>query len=213
LRGHEKSGLAAAFFVSGRNQKSSNGVKWIALGAYIGCMSSPLMNRRSLVLGGLAMPLAGLAGEPSWNDLVQISGDYTANCMRDLESRHHFSDIERWDMDADTGVITFSTAGRPILLIRFQYVGSFSKMSRTWLWSWANDSMPPLLSREMERVREYGARRRFSKLTKEQWAGQERDGWEMAAVANYLLKGKGVYRPPGKFGVAFVVFTDVRRAA
>jgi hypothetical protein len=169
------------------------------------------IRRRSLVLGALAAPLASMAGEPSWDELLRASDKYTADCQSDLESRYRFSEIERWDRQNDAGGIVFSTAGRPVLLVQFQYVGSVSKVSDTWLWSWANDSMAASLTRDMERVREYGKRRGFSKLTKRQWKATEDDGWDMAAVANYLLKAKGVYRFPGQFGVAFVVFTDVKK--
>jgi hypothetical protein len=180
---------------------------------YSAGMSDQLLKRRSVVLGVLAAPLASMASEPSWSELVRISRDYTGNCMRDLESRHHLSEIERWDLDDEIGRIVFSTAGRPILVTQFQFTGSVSRMSGTWLWSWANDSMPALLSRDMARVRDYGERRGFSRLTRPQWKANEKDGWDMTCVANFLLNGKGVYRPPGRFGVSYVVLTDVKRAS
>jgi hypothetical protein len=33
----------------------------------------------------------------------------------------------------------------------------------------------------------------------------------MAAVSNYLLEGRGVYRPPINTGVLFLVITDISK--
>ena len=170
------------------------------------------MKRRAVLLAALGAPWIAAASEPSWDELLRISSDYTGDCERDLESRYRFSEIERWDRVADTGEIVFSTAGRPILIAAYQYAGSVSKVSDTWLWSWANDSMEASLTRAARQVRDYGRRRGFSRLTQRQWKATEDDGWDMVAVANYLLKGKGVYRFPGQFGVGFVVFTGVKKA-
>lgn len=139
--------------------------------------------------------------------------EYTEQCSRQLESQFNFSDHDHWDLNQDTGQIVFSKAGRSVLITRFQFVGSVSKSSDTWLWSWANASILPQLSREVEQVREYGERRGFSKLVERKWSAEEADGWQMTAVTNFLLKGKGAYRPPTSRGLTFVVFTSIQKAA
>ncbi len=48
------------------------------------------------------------------------------------------------------------------------------------------------------------------KLACAYWPAQEEDGWEMAAVAAYLLKAEGVYRSPGGHIFSFLLLTDVR---
>lgn len=169
------------------------------------------MNRRSLIACALSTPVVGFASEPSWSELVQLSDEYTGQCSRELVEVYRFRDYERWDLNDDQTEMIFSKAGIPGLVFPFQVAGTVSKMSDTWLWSWANDSFSPALSIEVERVREYGTRRNFRKLTRRKWSAQERDGWEMAAITNYLLKGKGVYRKPGTYGVTFMVFTGIRK--
>lgn len=169
------------------------------------------MRRRSALLAALGIPLASRAAEPSWPELVKLASDYSSQSIRELEDRHRFSDHDHWDLDQDTGEVIFSKAGRPVIVTRFQFVGSLSASSRTWLWSWSNPSILPKVSSEMLRVREYGKRRGFKKLTERKWDAEESDGWEMGAVANYLLKAKGVYRPPTPRGFTFIVFTNVER--
>ena len=47
-------------------------------------------------------------------------------------------------------------------------------------------------------------------MTRIRRPAKEVDGWEMAAIANYLLQGKGVYRAPAGDLRVFVVITDIR---
>ena len=168
------------------------------------------MNRRLFLSAALIAPLAR-AREMTWEELIRRSNAYTSACSDQLDKQYEFTKHERWNLDQDKGEIIFSNGGVGVLATKFQFVGSVSKKSGTWLWSWANSSVLPNLSKDMEKVRRYGEAGGFIRLTESKWAADETDGWEMAAVANYILKGKGVYRPPINNGVVFVVLTDVKK--
>ena len=43
-----------------------------------------------------------------------------------------------WDMSQDTGLFTFSNDGQVEVTADAVIVGSFSFLSKTWLWGWAN---------------------------------------------------------------------------
>ena len=47
-------------------------------------------------------------------------------------------------------------------------IGSVSLPRQTWLWSWANDSLPPQVLGEIDRVRRYGEAHNFPVLP---WPG------------------------------------------
>lgn len=151
--------------------------------------------------------------EAAWGRLVETSYAYLEarqdELMRDFDLAGH----QRWDLDQETGALVFSNDGVPAVAAAFQFVGSFSTKSGTWLWSWANPSIEPGLHEGLQAVVAYGEANGFSKLTKAKWAAEEVDGWEMAAITAYLLKAKGVYRPPFSNGVSFVVITDIRRVS
>jgi hypothetical protein len=163
------------------------------------------MDRRSLIAFAVAAPAASLASEPSWPELVRLSKAYARRCTAELETVYRLPDYERWDLIGESDRIAFSSPGKPGPVFSVQYAGAVS--SGTWLWSWANPHIPSRFSAEVGRVRDYGARRGFRKLTREEWAAAQADGWEMAAVTNYLLRGKGIYRPPNPNGWTFMVFT------
>jgi hypothetical protein len=148
----------------------------------------------------------------AWRTLVDESRVYMQQCQDALEAEFRIVDHERWDVDQDTGELVFSNDGVVALVARIQFVGSVSTTSGTWLWSWADDSIEPALYARTAEVREYGRWHRVDRLTEGHWPAAESDGWEMAAVANFLLKARGVYRAPFETGFSFLVITDIRKA-
>lgn len=117
-------------------------------------------------------------------------------------------DHKKYFWDQNTGKIEFFSGGRR-LVAQFRIVGSFSTASDTWLWGWANDSLREELTKDMHRVRSYGAERGWDRFTVSLWPAEEVDGWEMACVACRLLDGEGMYRAPSESGALFFVLTDV----
>jgi hypothetical protein len=68
----------------------------------------------------------------------------------------------RWTME--DARITWSRDGVEYLTGRLTMIGSVSLSDRTWLWSWANPSIPPLALGNIERVRRYGEANDFPVL-------------------------------------------------
>jgi hypothetical protein len=120
---------------------------------------------------------------------------------------------ESWNYDLQSGYFVFSDNDVPKVIANIQVVGSVSTDAGTWLWSWANASIPETVCDELHRVREFGIVNEIAKLTEPKWEAEEEDGWEMAAVVAVLLDGKGAYRCPTKSGPLFVLFTDINFVA
>ena len=147
----------------------------------------------------------------SWDELIRDSYEYLYDRQEALDANFGLSEHDRWDIDQDAGTLTLSTDDAPVVEARIAIVGTFLVTHGVWRWSWTNPSVDPKLSAPIETVRQYGAERRLEKLTDKGWPGEEADGWEMAAIANYLLGGKGVYRAPAGDLRVFVVITDIRK--
>lgn len=116
----------------------------------------------------------------------------------------HFGEEDYWDFSQDTGELIF-TFPDAIASAPAQIIGTFDGNASTWMWSWANASIAKSLTGNAMRVREYGEQHRIHRLTTPSWAGEEMDGWHMAALANRLCATNGVYRGPA--GDTFVFFT------
>lgn len=169
-----------------------------------------------LVLLSLLLTLlatSAQARQSDWEKIITAGTSYAQATQQSLEDDYKILSYERWDVDQKTGDLIFSDKGQPRLMARFQFVGSFSERDKTWLWSWGNASITPALYKRLEVMKGLGEKHKFKKLTERSWTGELNDAWEMAAVANYLLKAKGIYRAPFDGGYVFMVITDVKYPA
>ncbi len=130
-----------------------------------------------------------------------------------LITEYGMGSYERWDYDQITGEFVFSDSGVPKLIAKFQVVGSISKLSNTWLWSWANESISENVKSEIYEVKEFGEQVGLKELTEEKWKADELDGWAMTNITARILEAKGAYCCPHETGSMFVVFTNVKRVA
>lgn len=156
-------------------------------------------------------------GEPAtsavdFDTLSKDAYEYLHAQQAAVAEEFQLGSYERYDWDQETKQLVWSDAGVPKVIADIQFVGSISHASHTWLWSWANSSVSEELSRGMQAVRDHGEAHGREKLIDAKWPAEEVDGWEMTAIAAYLLKAKGAYRSPGDTGFTFMVFTDVRFA-
>ena len=161
-----------------------------------------------------ALPLAVQAapgGDAVWQDLLNASRQYLGETQETLERDFQLSEYERWNISQETGELVFTSPDKPDLVAEVVFVGSFAFRSETWLWAWANESVNESLTRKLAPIRKLGEERGFRLLTEPGWTSTQEQGWDMAAVTNYLLRAKGVYRPTSERSVLWVVVTDILR--
>src|SRR5690606_36177256 len=110
--------------------------------------------------------------------------------------KYDIGSYQNWFYDQTTGELTFSDNGVKKLIIDYEEVGSVSLETNTWLWAWANPHLEERVKSEIGKIKEYGEKRNFEKLTNRKWTAEEVDGWKMTAIAAYILNAKGAYRVP-----------------
>jgi hypothetical protein len=142
-------------------------------------------------------------------ELVTAAHQYLTARQDALMATFALSSYERWDWDADHRSIVFSDGGVPRVITQAQLVGSVSRKTGTWLWSWANDSIGPELREDIMEVRRFGEHHGIWQLTTAKWEAEEGDGWEMTSIAAYVLQAKGAYRMPSQHLVTFAIFDSV----
>lgn len=139
-------------------------------------------------------------------------------CMAELRARTdaHATDwglgaFARWDLDLESGALVFSDPERGRAEARAQVVGTFNASDGTWLWAWANPSVPEVLRADSLKVKEYLGQRGFEHLIVGKRNCTESDAWEMTALAVRVAGRQGAYRGPASATLfVFVTFDDVR---
>ena len=118
-------------------------------------------------------------------------------------------DWPRYDYDLAQGTITFSKDGVAKVIAATQAVGTTSAESNTWLWAWANSSIPATAVEGLARVRKFGESEGLPELTVDTLPNTESLGWELTAVTTRIIGARGGYRCPSQSGFLYVVFTDL----
>jgi hypothetical protein len=137
--------------------------------------------------------------------------NYLIEQQKIIEDAYGIHKFEDWFYDQESGILTFSNAETKdkILEINYEEVGSISKISETWLWSWANPNIEPKVKTDIELVKNYGKENNLELLTKSKWIADEYDAWEMTAISAYLMKAKGAYRFPLENTLSFVIYKEI----
>jgi hypothetical protein len=145
----------------------------------------------------------------AFEDLVKTSHGYLAECQEALLQEYLLGSWPRYDWSQVTRQLVFSDGGQRKVVADIQFVGSVSPETETWLWAWDNNSVDPELCGALLQVREYGEIHGFPHLATPKWHAHEVDGWEMTAIAAFLLRAKGAYRSRSESGYTFMIMTAV----
>jgi hypothetical protein len=118
----------------------------------------------------------------------------------------------RYEYDLDKGTLTFLEEGSPKVIASICAVGTTSKSSGTWLWGWANESLPDNVTNAVAKVRVFGEAENLAELTQASSPDDEYLGWKLTAITAKLLGSKGAYRCPSENGFIYFVYSSLRFA-
>jgi hypothetical protein len=126
-----------------------------------------------------------------------------------LQDRYDIASWPRWDLDLDKGALIFSGPGHAKLVVSIDVAGTTSAKSQTWMWSWANPSLPPAVSMAANKVRRFGESEDVEELRAAHVVCDEDLGWIMTAVMARIIGACGGYRcPRSAGGFVYVVFKE-----
>jgi hypothetical protein len=109
----------------------------------------------------------------------------------------------RWNLDV--GQIAF-LGDEHAVLADLCVVGSISACEGTFLWAWANGSIPRQAQVRLHDVRTFGETHDLDLLTTAEWPATRAEGLEMLAVAGRVLDAEGVFvAPEGDLTLFFVL--------
>lgn len=150
--------------------------------------------------------------DENWSRTVLECHEEMASKQKLLEMRFSIGKHKRWDYDLEAGTLTFSNDGIPAVIADIEVIGSVSKVSGTWLWSWANFHLPPNVRSRIVAARDFGEHNAFPRLTVPKWRADEVDGWEVSAIAARELYAEGLYRAPTANGFLFMALVKIKFA-
>ena len=141
--------------------------------------------------------------------------EFVADCFYELTikqdeltKKYALNSFPDWFYDQASGFLTFPDKQRE-LNFRYYEVGTYSKVAKTWKWSWDNEHTLKKVKRELETVRRFGSEQGFEKLVQGLFDSNEVEGWDFTSIATKLLNGIGSYRPETEEHLIFMVLYEL----
>lgn len=149
--------------------------------------------------------------EDVWAAFLHDAVHATQRRQDEAIARWHFTSHAKWRRDGS--LFRFLDPELPDLVCEAVVVGSWSKNTETWLWSWANDHLSPEDRGDIGRLHYFGHARNVEELREPHWPAEEAAGWEMAAIASEFLGADAVYRAPMDHLGLFLLLRNIRHAS
>lgn len=116
-----------------------------------------------------------------------------------LESRFNLGHYASWSYDSsDSSLCLADDSGCVRMKADVIQIGSYSLEKCTWVWAWANLSLPAIQRERSEPLRGLYNRTGFNLFENEACEADESMAWELAAMAVEHLNAQGCYRGPAK---------------
>jgi uncharacterized protein DUF6882 len=144
--------------------------------------------------------------------LADYATERIAAIQESARTKRGFDAYERWDFDEEARTLAFTDPERAMLVAEVRLVGAFAPKTSTFEWSWASHADGGLLIAQLEQLKMFGEVRGFERLATSGWPATLADGWEMTAIAGYLLGCEGVYRAEYDDRYWFMLLSSWRNA-
>lgn len=136
----------------------------------------------------------------SWptDELVQLIADSHVEAMAKQEmaiERWSLGSAGRWNADLEQGTISFTFADH-VVTGEVQVIGSYALTAGTWLWGWANQSIPEPVTRAAQSVPALAAREGLGILGEPQLSMPAEMADDFAMIAVKAADLDGWYRGP-----------------
>ncbi len=130
------------------------------------------------------------------------------NIQSDFKKKYDLDSYENWFYNQSTGLLRLYNEDKEI---HFKYipVGTFSRKSNSWLWAWANDDSNETEKFQTLKVKAFGEQKKYDKLSKSYFDGDEYTGWELTSISFGLLGGLVTYRVVSDDLEKYFILTDI----
>jgi hypothetical protein len=149
--------------------------------------------------------------EAQFSALARAAYDFCQELQERARERWDFGQKEHWSFDPDERTIRFyDDDGQPSVVADVCVAGSFSTLTKTWMWVFGNEDYSDAERERLAPIRVFGEVRGIRKLEEAHFDADEIDAWELTQIAAYLLGADAVYRAPMDHSMVFMLLENFR---
>ena len=109
-----------------------------------------------------------------------------------------------WLVDQNAGIIQFERKDGALVTAPVQIIGAWNPRTGIFRWAWDHPMVVQRLRNDAERTRWFGDKHGIEELTQRSRKIDEREAWQMTALAMKVNGSHGVYRAPTEGPVIFM---------
>jgi membrane protease YdiL (CAAX protease family) len=129
----------------------------------------------------------GVTSESRWASVVAGAHVMMEQVQKETYAKWGLDFGIQYEWNIDNAEMIFSRNGKAFVRTDLIYVGSISRQTNTFLWGWANESIPANATARLHEVRSYGEEQGFAKLTTAEWQPAGNDGHDVMLVSASVL--------------------------
>jgi len=124
-----------------------------------------------------------------------LTGSYSfMKCQQELNKMEwNLGSEEGFRFDQPKGMLYLDFADGAVVECTIQVIGTFSRTDQSWCWSWGNDAINEDLTKDTQKLFDYGQRHKIDILAIPYWPAHEEWAEAMQAFATLANKSKGSY--------------------
>jgi hypothetical protein len=153
--------------------------------------------------------LPGLVHAPS-DGFERLAEERVPRVLARQDALHRRGVAERFDLDLIAGQITFEREGGGTITARALLLGTFAQAACTWVWAWANPSLPPAVTVPARELCDAFPRRDLWEISTPQFASDPGTAWALSAIFAEEAGAEAIYRAPHPGGLVFLLLFDLR---
>ncbi len=153
--------------------------------------------------------LPGLVHAPS-ESFDRLAEERVPRVLAKQEALHRRGVAERFDLDLEAGRVSFDREGGGIVTARAILLGTYAEAACTWVWSWANPSLPAAVTAPARALCDDFPQRDAWEISTPQFATDPGTAWALAAILAEQAGAEAIYRAPHPGGLVFLLLFDLR---
>lgn len=129
-----------------------------------------------------------------YNEFAESELNKLIPIQENFKEKFNLNSYENWFYESEFSLLRVYNSDEDEVIFKYIPIGTFSNKSKTFMWSWFNESSIEPNKDETLRIKEFGIENNYIKLIDGTFESDEYDGWEFLAISFSILGGIGVYK-------------------
>lgn len=143
-----------------------------------------------------------------YDEFSQKEYEKLCDFQEEFISKYDLNSYSNWFYDQESELLRLYNDDKDEIFFKYVPIGTYSLKSNTWLWSWNNEHSIAKSKNETLKVKNFGEKHHYNKLTNGLVECEKDECWDFVAISRKFIKNMGVYCTNSKGLLSFKLLID-----